>query len=104
MAYATQHTAFAGIFSAVQHFFAAIGNALVLVAESNPRMKKVHALQRMSDAELAERRAKWTAPEPRYERGYGHMYSKHVEQADKGCDFDFLRTEFGAAVPEPDIF
>ena len=58
----------------------------------------------LSDAELAERRAKWTAPEPRYERGYGHMYSKHVEQADKGCDFDFLRTEFGAAVPEPDIF
>lgn len=55
MAYATQHTASAGIFSAVQHFFAAIGNALVLVAESNPRMKKVHALQRMSDAELAER-------------------------------------------------
>lgn len=55
------------------------------------------------DAELAKRRAAWTAPEPRYERGYGWMYTKHIEQADKGCDFDFLRTEFGAPVPEPEI-
>ena len=39
----------------MQHFFASIGNALVAVAEANPRMKKVHALQRMTDAELAER-------------------------------------------------
>lgn len=59
---------------------------------------------RLTDAELAERRAKWVAPEPRYERGYGFMFSKHIEQADKGCDFDFLRTEFGAPVPEPEIF
>ncbi len=58
---------------------------------------------KISDAELAERRKAWTAPEPRYERGYGHMYLKHIEQADKGCDFDFLRTEFGAPVPEPEI-
>ncbi len=55
MAYATQHTAPAGIFSAVQHFFASIGHALVMVAEANPRMKKVQALQCMSDEELAER-------------------------------------------------
>ncbi|WP_204114473.1 L-arabinonate dehydratase [Shimia biformata] len=58
----------------------------------------------LSDDELAARRARWTAPEPRYERGYGQMYTRHVEQADKGCDFDFLRTDFGAAVPEPDIY
>ena len=58
----------------------------------------------LTDAELEERRKDWRAPEPRYERGYGYMFSKHVEQADKGCDFDFLRTEFGGAVPEPDIF
>ena len=55
MAYTSHHTAPAGIFSAVQHFFASIGNALVAVAEANPRMKKVQALQRLSDAELAER-------------------------------------------------
>jgi dihydroxy-acid dehydratase len=58
---------------------------------------------RLSDDELAERRAAWVAPEPRYERGYGKMYIQHVEQADKGCDFDFLRTDFGAVVPEPEI-
>ncbi|WP_108658658.1 L-arabinonate dehydratase [Acuticoccus kandeliae] len=58
---------------------------------------------RVSDEELARRRAEWKAPEPRYERGYGYMFSKHIEQADKGCDFDFLRTEFGPKVPEPEI-
>ena len=57
----------------------------------------------LTDAELAARRANWTPPPPRYERGYGYMFSKHIEQADKGCDFDFLRTEFGAPVPEPEI-
>jgi len=57
----------------------------------------------LSDEELATRRAEWVAPEPRFERGYGWMYAKHVEQADKGCDFDFLRTDFGGAVPEPEI-
>ncbi len=57
----------------------------------------------LTDEDLAARRAKWTAPEPRFERGYGQMYSQHVEQADKGCDFDFLRTDFGAPVPEPEI-
>jgi dihydroxy-acid dehydratase len=54
-------------------------------------------------AELDRRRAAWQAPEPRYQRGYGWMFTKHIEQADKGCDFDFLRTEFGRPVPEPDI-
>jgi dihydroxy-acid dehydratase len=54
--------------------------------------------------ELAARRAAWRAPEPRYERGYGWMYVNHVTQADKGCDFDFLETSFGAPVKEPEIF
>ena len=58
----------------------------------------------VSEEELERRRAEWTPPPPRYERGYGAMFLKHVEQADKGCDFDFLRTDAGAAVPEPDIF
>lgn len=54
--------------------------------------------------ELEARRAAWTPPSPRYERGYGYIYSRHIEQADKGCDFDFLKTEHGAPVPEPVIF
>ena len=56
------------------------------------------------DEELARRQAAWRAPEPRYERGYGFMFTKHIQQADEGCDFDFLRTEFGKPVPEPAIF
>ena len=24
------------------------------------------------------------------------MFSKNIQQTEKGCDFDFLRTEFGA--------
>ncbi len=58
---------------------------------------------RISEEELARRREHWTPPPPRSERGYGWMFSRHIEQADKGCDFDFLRTEFGGPVPEPEI-
>ncbi|MBI0537672.1 dihydroxy-acid dehydratase [Roseomonas sp. KE2513] len=58
----------------------------------------------VSNEELARRRAEWKEPEPRFERGYGYMFSKHIQQANEGCDFDFLRTEFGAPVPEPVIY
>jgi dihydroxy-acid dehydratase len=55
----------------------------------------------VSEGELAARRAAWTLPEPRYERGYGWMFSQHILQANDGCDFDFLRA--GAPAPEPEI-
>jgi dihydroxy-acid dehydratase len=58
----------------------------------------------VSEEELAKRKAAWKQPEVRYERGYGWMFSKHIKQADQGCDFDFLETDFGAPVREPDIF
>jgi dihydroxy-acid dehydratase len=58
----------------------------------------------VSDAELARRRAAWAPPPPRYERGYGWLFSRHILQADQGCDFDFLETGFGAPVPEPAIY
>ena len=58
----------------------------------------------VSEEELATRRAAWTAPAKRYERGYGMMFSQHIQQANEGCDFDFLRTEYGAPVPEPVIY
>lgn len=53
--------------------------------------------------ELERRKAEWVRPEPRYHRGYGHMFLQHIEQADKGCDFDFLKTSFGKSAGEPDI-
>ncbi|MEM9029714.1 MAG: L-arabinonate dehydratase [Pseudomonadota bacterium] len=55
----------------------------------------------ISDEELAARKAAWTAPEPRYTRGYGAMFQEHIGQADEGCDFDFL--EAGDPIPEPEI-
>ena len=58
----------------------------------------------VSDAELAARRAAWVAPPARYERGYGWMFGRHILQANEGCDFDFLETDFGAPVPEPAIY
>lgn len=58
----------------------------------------------VSEAELAARRATLPPPVPRYERGYGWMFSQHITQADQGCDFDFLETTFGAPVSEPVIF
>ena len=58
----------------------------------------------VTDQELSERRAAWVPPKPRYERGYGFLFSRHVSQADKGCDFDFLQTDFGPSAGEPDIF
>ncbi|MDB5625657.1 MAG: dihydroxy-acid dehydratase [Tardiphaga sp.] len=58
----------------------------------------------VSEAELAQRRAAWTPPAVRYERGYGWMFTRHIKQANEGCDFDFLETAFGAAVEEPSIY
>jgi dihydroxy-acid dehydratase len=56
---------------------------------------------KVSEAELAKRRAAWKAPEPHYPRGYGWMFTQHIQQADKGCDFDFLRSP--EPVPEPEV-
>jgi dihydroxy-acid dehydratase len=56
---------------------------------------------KVSDEELAKRKAAWTPKQVTYPRGYGKMFAKHVTQADKGCDFDFLHG--GSTVPEPEI-
>ncbi|HLI39019.1 MAG TPA: dihydroxy-acid dehydratase, partial [Streptosporangiaceae bacterium] len=44
----------------------------------------------ISEAELASRRQQWQPPAPRFERGYGALYSEHITQANEGCDFAFL--------------
>ena len=56
---------------------------------------------RVDAAELARRKAAWRAPERKFARGYGAIFSRHIKQADEGCDFDFL--EGTAPVPEPEI-
>jgi dihydroxyacid dehydratase/phosphogluconate dehydratase len=58
----------------------------------------------VSDEELERRKAAWKPLPPRFERGYGWVFSRHIEQAPDGCDFDFMKTDFGTPVAEPDIF
>lgn len=42
------------------------------------------------DEEIANRRENWRAPEfTDSKKGYKWLYRQHVNQADKGCDFDF---------------
>jgi dihydroxy-acid dehydratase len=56
---------------------------------------------RVSDEELAARRAAWKPRGTPYPRGYGQLYARHVTQANKGCDFDFL--EGTAPIADPEI-
>jgi dihydroxy-acid dehydratase len=56
---------------------------------------------RVSDEDLATRRAAWTPRAFPHPRGFGALYARHVTQADQGCDFDFLTGT--APVPEPEI-
>ncbi len=58
----------------------------------------------VDDDELAARRKEWQPPAEKFGRGYGWMYSRHISQANEGCDFDFLKTDFGPPVEEPDIY
>ena len=50
------------------------------------------------EAELAARRARWTAPEVPA-RGWARLYVEHVQQAHLGADMDFLVGGSGAEVP-----
>jgi dihydroxyacid dehydratase/phosphogluconate dehydratase len=56
---------------------------------------------RVSDEELARRKASWQPPRRKYERGYGALCADHMTQAHEGCDFDFLQA--GASTPDPEI-
>jgi dihydroxy-acid dehydratase len=58
----------------------------------------------VSDAEMTARRARWRQPAPRFERGYGWMFTRHIGPPHEGCDFDFLETGFGPGPGEPAIF
>ncbi|WP_328870490.1 L-arabinonate dehydratase [Streptomyces sp. NBC_00287] len=70
-----------------------VGGPLALVRTGDSITLDVEArtLQlNVDDEELARRRAEWTAPPARYERGYGALYNEQITQADTGCDFEFL--------------
>jgi dihydroxy-acid dehydratase len=54
------------------------------------------------DKEIDKRKKIWKPPVYPATRGYTALYGKHVTQADKGADFDFLHA--GDETPEPLIF
>lgn len=71
----------------------AAGGPLALVEngdeiEINVPERKIH--WHVSEDEIESRRDKLPPLQDPPERGYQRMYAKHVTQADKGCDFDFL--------------
>ena len=73
-----------------------IGGPLALVRDGDMIQIDVQARRLdllIGDAELAQRRAAWQAPSVKFTRGYGKLYLKHIQQADKGCDFDFLEPD-----------
>jgi dihydroxy-acid dehydratase len=50
------------------------------------------------EAELELRRSQWTAPPPHASRGWTRLYTEHVQQANTGCDLDFLIGGSGSEV------
>jgi dihydroxy-acid dehydratase len=82
-----------------------LGGPLALVQtgdeiELDTENRKLH--WHVSDEEIAKRKAAWKPPQERWSRGYHAMFAKHVGQANKGCDFDFLVDR--SPDQEPDIF
>jgi dihydroxy-acid dehydratase len=81
-----------------------VGGPLALVRDGDPIELDVPGRRltlRVADEELGRRRANWKPREFPYPRGWVALYARHVTQADRGCDFDFLSGT--APVPEPEI-
>jgi dihydroxy-acid dehydratase len=82
---------------------AAVGGPLALVRDGD--LIELDVAERRLDllvdpAELEARRRAWRPPPARHERGYRSLYAQHIEQADRGCDFDFLRGANAETLPE----
>jgi dihydroxy-acid dehydratase len=72
----------------------AIGGPLALVRDGDEielDVPRRSLTLKVSDTELASRRAAWKARPPHYTRGYGRLFLDHVLQANDGCDFDYLK-------------
>jgi L-arabonate dehydrase len=81
---------------------AALGGTLALVQEGDVIELDVEARRLqldVSDEELGRRRAMWRPPAREQIGGYVEMYVNHVQQADKGADFDFLQGCRGHDIP-----
>jgi dihydroxy-acid dehydratase len=81
-----------------------VGGPLALLKEGDVVALDVGQRQlnmHVNDEELSRRRSAWRPREGIYPRGYGKLFMQHIQQADEGCDFDFL--EGTAPIPEPEI-
>ena len=83
----------------------AVGGPLSLVEsgdliELDVLNRKLHL--HVEEVELQRRRANWRSKAFDYQRGFVHLYQKHVTQAHEGCDFDFMQGT--QTTPEPVIF
>jgi L-arabonate dehydrase len=81
---------------------AALGGTLALVEDGDLIALDVESrrLDLLVDAaELERRRRRWRPPASKATAGYQTLYTQHVLQADRGCDFDFLVGCRGSSVP-----
>jgi dihydroxy-acid dehydratase len=81
-----------------------VGGPLAVVQTGDPVTLDVAARTLtvdVPDEVLAERRARWHPAPPRFERGYGLLYSENITQANEGCDFGFLARRGDSPDPEP---
>ena len=81
---------------------AAVGGPLALVRDGDMIELDVEGRRLhldVSDQELRWRRAEWSEPDLGGDRGWVWLYRAHVNQADRGCDLDFLVGGSGAPIP-----
>ncbi len=82
---------------------AAVGGPLALVRDGD--IIELDVAERrlelcVAPEELERRRQAWQPPPRTHARGYRRLYDEHVEQAHRGCDFDFLRGADQDTLPE----
>ncbi|MEO3999290.1 L-arabinonate dehydratase [Mesorhizobium sp. CAU 1732] len=81
---------------------AAVGGPLAIVRtgdfiEVDVPNRKLHL--DVPEAEIADRLAQWASPVEEPAGGYAKLFHAHVQGADTGADFDFLKGHRGKAVP-----
>jgi len=72
------------------------------IIELDVHLRKINML--VDDETLSARKELIQPKQPKAGRGWLWMFSQHVKQANDGCDFDFLETDFGKSAKEPDIY
>ena len=72
------------------------------IIELDVNLRKINML--VDDETLSARKQLIQPKQPKAGRGWLWIFSQHVKQANDGCDFDFLETDFGKSAKEPDIY